>query len=43
MSASAYGGRTDIKHTATIKCLWYGSFHTRPVTVVLSRSGGVTT
>ena len=30
-------GRTDIKHTATITCLWYGSFRTRPVTVVLSR------
>ena len=38
-----YGGRTDIKHTATIKCLWYGSFHTRPVTVVLSRDEHTTT
>src|ERR1035441_352787 len=34
---SSYQGRTDIKHTAQIRCLWYGSFHTREVTVVLSR------
>src|ERR1019366_3902816 len=33
----SYHGRTDIKHTAAIRCLWYGSFHTREVTVVLSR------
>jgi transposase len=33
----SYHGRTDIKHTAQIRCLWYGSFHTRAVTVVLSR------
>jgi hypothetical protein len=32
-----YRGRAGIRHTATIKCVWYGSFHTRPVTVVLSR------
>jgi DDE superfamily endonuclease len=32
-----YHGRTDIKHTATIRCLWYGSFRTRAVTVVLVR------
>ena len=38
-----YRGRTGIKHTATIKCLWYGSFHTRPVTVVLSRDEHTTT
>jgi hypothetical protein len=33
----SYHGRTDIKHVAAITCLWYGSFHTRKVTVVLSR------
>ena len=33
----SYQGRTDIKHTANIRCLWYGSFRTREVTVVLSR------
>ena len=33
----SYHGRTDIKHTAAIRCLWYGSFRTREVTVVLSR------
>jgi DDE superfamily endonuclease len=32
-----YHGRTDIKHTATVRCLWYGSFHTRAITVVLVR------
>jgi hypothetical protein len=30
-------GRTDTRHTATTRCLWYGSFPARPVTVVLSR------
>jgi len=32
-----YHGRTGIKHAATIRCLWHGSFHTRAVTVVLVR------
>ena len=37
-----YHGRTDIKHTATVRCLWYGSLHTRPVTVVLIRDEATT-
>src|SRR6266705_435812 len=37
-----YHGRTDIKHTATIRCLWYGSFHARTVTVVLVRDQDTT-
>ena len=37
-----YHGRTDIKHTATIRCLWHGSFHTRIVTVVLVRDQDTT-
>jgi len=32
-----YHGRTDIKHIATVRCLWYGSFHARAVTVILVR------
>jgi len=32
-----YHGRTDVRHIATVRCLWYGSFHTHPVTVVLAR------
>lgn len=38
-----YKGRAGIKHTASVRCLWYGSFHTREVTVVLSRDEHVTT
>ncbi|MGO9080392.1 MAG: hypothetical protein ACLQDY_15340 [Streptosporangiaceae bacterium] len=30
-------GRTGIRHTATVRCLWHGSFRTRAVTVVLVR------
>jgi len=37
-----YHGRTDIKHIAVITCLWYGSFHTRPITVVLVRDEATT-
>ena len=37
-----YHGRTDIKHIAVITCLWYGSFHTRPITVVLIRDEATT-
>jgi hypothetical protein len=34
---STYRGRVETKHTAAIRCLWYGSFHTRELTLVLSR------
>ena len=30
-------GRSDVMHIATVRCLWYGSFHARAVTVVLAR------
>ena len=37
-----YHGRTDVKHIATLRCLWYGSFHTRAITVVLVRDEATT-
>lgn len=30
-------GRSRIEHVATLTCLWYGPFHTRPVIVMLIR------
>jgi hypothetical protein len=30
-------GRTDTVHTAEIRCVWYGSFHTQTVRVILLR------
>jgi len=30
-------GRSRVEHVATMTCLWYGPFHTRPVTVMLIR------
>ena len=36
-------GRTDIVHIAEVRCLWYGSFHTQPVRVVLLRDDGADT
>jgi len=41
-SVITYHGRTDVRHIATVGCLWYGSFHTRPVTVVLVRGEATT-
>jgi len=35
-------GRADIRHIAAVRCLWHGSFHTRPVTVVLVRDEATT-
>ena len=37
-----YHGRTGVKHIATVRCLWYGSFRTRPVTVLLVRDEALT-
>jgi DDE superfamily endonuclease len=37
-----YHGRTGIKHIAAVRCLWYGSFRTCPVTVVLVRDEATT-
>ncbi|WP_241255550.1 transposase, partial [Candidatus Protofrankia californiensis] len=36
VDVSRYGERTTV-HTATVRCLWYGVFGPRPVTVVLVR------
>jgi hypothetical protein len=30
-------GRRRVEHVATLRCLWYGPFHTRPVVVMLIR------
>lgn len=32
---TAPDGRSRVEHLATITCLWYGPFHTRPVVVML--------
>jgi hypothetical protein len=32
--------RSRVEHVATMTCLWYGPFHTRPVTVMLIRKPG---
>jgi hypothetical protein len=36
-------GRTDAVRIAEIRCLWYGSFHTQPVRVILLREDGTAT
>jgi hypothetical protein len=36
-------GRTETVHIAEIRCLWYGSFHTQSVRVVLLREDGTDT
>jgi DDE superfamily endonuclease len=30
-------GREQVRHVAEVSCLWYGSWHTRPVRLILSR------
>jgi len=35
-------GRTRVEHVTTMTCLWYGPFHSRPVTVMLIRKPGRT-
>jgi hypothetical protein len=37
VTITAPDGRSRIEHVATMTCLWYGPFHTRPVTVMLIR------
>lgn len=37
VTITAPDGRTRAEHVATMTCLWYGPFHTRPVTVMLIR------
>lgn len=36
-------GRTDTVHVTEIRCLWYGSFHTQPVRVILLREDAAAT
>ena len=43
MSRLATHGRADTVHLAVIRCLWYGVFGPRPVTVVLVRDSAKTT
>ena len=35
VTITAANGRSRVEHVATMTCLWYGPFHTRPVTVML--------
>jgi hypothetical protein len=37
VTITAPDGRSRVEHVATMTCLWYGPFHTRPVTVILIR------
>jgi DDE superfamily endonuclease len=37
VTITAPDGRSRVEHVATMTCLWYGPFHTRPVTVMLIR------
>jgi hypothetical protein len=36
VTVTAYG-REQVRHVAEVSCLWYGSWHTRPVRLILSR------
>jgi hypothetical protein len=40
VTITAPDGRSRVEHVATMTCLWYGPFHTRPVTVMLIRKPG---
>lgn len=40
VTITAPDGRSRVEHVATLTCLWYGPFHTRPVTVMLVRKPG---
>ncbi len=35
VTITAPDGRSRVEHVATMTCLWYGPFHTRPVTIML--------
>ena len=37
VTITAPDGRSRVEHVATLRCLWYGPFHTRPVIVMLIR------
>jgi hypothetical protein len=40
ITITAPDGRSRVEHVATMACLWYGPFHTRPVTIMLIRKPG---
>ena len=42
VTITAPDGKTRVEHVWSTTCLWYGPFHTRPVTVMLIRKPGRT-
>jgi hypothetical protein len=40
VTITAPNGRSRVEHVATMTCLWYGPFYTRPVTIMLIRKPG---
>jgi hypothetical protein len=40
VTITAPDARTRVEHVATMTCLWYGPFHTRPVTIMMIRKPG---
>lgn len=40
VTITAPDGRSRVEHVATMTCLWYGPFHTRPITIMLIRKPG---
>jgi hypothetical protein len=42
VTITAPGGKTRVEHVWQMTCLWYGPFHTRPVTIMLIRKPGRT-
>jgi hypothetical protein len=40
VTITAADGRSRVEHVASMTCLWYGPFHTRPVTLMLIRKPG---
>ncbi|MGH3226559.1 MAG: IS701 family transposase [Streptosporangiaceae bacterium] len=37
VTVTAYGHREQVRHVTEVTCLWHGSWHTRPVRLILSR------
>ena len=37
VTVTAYGHKQEIRHVTEVSCLWYGSWRTRPVRLILSR------
>lgn len=40
VTAATYRGRRDAMHVSDARCLWYGSWHARPVRLILARNPG---